>query len=1658
MSETNFFDRFDAGQAAVAPAPPEDDDEAGNFFDKFDATPVKERPGILKSLGAGIQSGIVSPAGGLVAGIGEAVGSEGLERTGREMIGGAKRGVEERMAGAQDWREIKSGGDLWAYVKENFGLNSPQMAAIIGSGLAAQAVIPPVALPGLLAKIGAFGVGAGAAALTAFTGSNVARQVEEGQEPAIGKAAAYAVPQAAAELMVARALGLVGADKVFTAAAGPFVKRLATRVGQAMAVGVPSEVVQQALERGAADLPFGDAKAWDEYLDSAVGAAAFLGPAGAVSAIPRGRGAPGAPEVELGTEGETPVPHGTVDPAAGGANLDFSAAGEPVAPAEGMIPPTPSEGGAASRLEADAAEREARPEEVEAAAYTPGYDVESLSFGVYGPEGVFVKTGIETEEEAVAAARAMGRGERPGPPTGPAAVDLMPDGLPETAEPVAEERPAALPIDPDDVQPREGAETAYTDMMIPLVERELGVSLTPEQRHAAGVLVRNGMDSNEAVHRIAQQNDIPFQKPIDGEPGRAAPVNAYLEGEPVSQYTEKEAEAVARVQAITERMFPGARTQIFKRLFGTRDPGADKAEVYGATYKTAAQRVMALSLASPDIEGTALHEGIHALRQIGAFTEQEWATLERAAEAWAAKHKIDERYPTDDPTARLEEAIAEEFSASRRNRFKGLPESVRKIFLKLDEYLRRIAAAARQIFGRDATVEDIFTAVERGEIGRRAPGERGDQRVRFQTPTPDQPAVAPQGRDPLDATSEAIAETIGQNQGTYNRALDRMIAQFDDRFKNLNPVEALTIFPHTLAKMDTWSARLWNRWKDQDASTARLLNTFRDTIPTFLDLNEAARDRIYGALELDRIFNRRRPSGDGPIEVHNKGVDYARKTKPGEKYTISDPKEIKAFHEVVALGDQQWDAITAATAKRMGWDGAPTASAVAAAARNTSVKSEARQLGRLAELLTMMAAQKRRTYMPLMRFGDFFIAVRPKAGSQPDSLGGFPELQWFETIERAAGDDIMGKSHKPGEMPKGAAERIAELKKQFPGSEIETGDLHRRPELLRSLDIPAVEKLLMLMEAGVKRDLAKQAIRRREDMATPDDKAGAALKREAKAEAKDDFDRLYDDLIDTFRDVMYQEMKAGFKKRAKVTPGYSGDFDRAVGAHMHQIAAHAASMEHRDAIQEAYNQIQDRHPHKRVRDFWQRWKQYQETPEDALGRAANTAGQVGYTWTLAMNPSSTAVNVFDIPQSAIPNLSIGLGMRRAVGHMSRALGQVYRHAKFDTKQGAHIDLDGLLKTLPPDEARFLQALRDEGATQSIGVDDMRALGERQTEAWGKMRSTMRYAMDIAISNMAVMDQANRTSTALAFYRAAKNPQAMKRMADAWSDNQVFRDLVERNGLSAETMGRFGLSEAAYEWGRKNRSRVMRGPLGTLMFTLHGYQTRFLSNAFKLMKNMGPEGRVAMAWMAAGLWAGAGIEGLPFAQDLMNLGDVVWKALTGGQKGHDPMIANRVRQMIHDTGFGKIGSEIVMRGPISTLTGTDLAGRLGFGDVITRQWKGMTDGTGLLGTVPSIIASRVAAATNRYQSGQGLDAAAAELLPAALRNPARAAIVADDGLKTQKGKMVIPASKISGTDLAKMSAGLRPLDQQRAYAHREYNYRAPRAHGSVPRNVIPKPGD
>lgn len=221
-----------------------------------------------------------------------------------------------------------------------------------------------------------------------------------------------------------------------------------------------------------------------------------------------------------------------------------------------------------------------------------------------------------------------------------------------------------------------------------------------------------------------QRADEPTQR------NRSLRFSRYLEGEVslTGKYLEHEEEIIKAVNDVVKKMAPDVTAFPSRRLGATEESG-EAGAVYGAFLKSKdplVPDVIAWSLDSPDAVGTARHEVWHWAEE--RLTPQERKTMNTYAEEndLIGKHHVETRWPASlTAEEKGNEAKAEDFSGWRRNR-RGWPEPIHKIYNKIDLMLRRIAAATRRILGQKATRSDILTAVETGNIAKRATREKGE--------------------------------------------------------------------------------------------------------------------------------------------------------------------------------------------------------------------------------------------------------------------------------------------------------------------------------------------------------------------------------------------------------------------------------------------------------------------------------------------------------------------------------------------------------------------------------------------------------------------------------------------------------------------------------------------------------------------------------------------------------------------------------------------------------------------------------------------------------------------------------------------------------------------------------------------------------------------
>jgi len=121
------------------------------------------------------------------------------------------------------------------------------------------------------------------------------------------------------------------------------------------------------------------------------------------------------------------------------------------------------------------------------------------------------------------------------------------------------------------------------------------------------------------------------------------------------------------------------------------------------------QKLVRLSLSGNNIWRTMGHESLHAMRDLGFFTDADWKVLtDKANSTWIDKYNIKEIYADKSPEIQIEEAIANAFSdhLTQAPKVKSIMDRVVNILKRIGNVLRGAGIkTAEDIFGKAAAGE-----------------------------------------------------------------------------------------------------------------------------------------------------------------------------------------------------------------------------------------------------------------------------------------------------------------------------------------------------------------------------------------------------------------------------------------------------------------------------------------------------------------------------------------------------------------------------------------------------------------------------------------------------------------------------------------------------------------------------------------------------------------------------------------------------------------------------------------------------------------------------------------------------------------------------------------------------------------------------------------
>ena len=310
------------------------------------------------------------------------------------------------------------------------------------------------------------------------------------------------------------------------------------------------------------------------------------------------------------------------------------------------------------------------------------------------------------------------------------------------------------------------------------------------------------------------------------------------------------------------------------------------------------------------------------------------------------------------------------------------------------------------------------------------------------------------------------------------------------------------------------------------------------------------------------------------------------------------------------------------------------------------------------------------------------------------------------------------------------------------------------------------------------------------------------------------------------------------------------------------------------------------------------------------------------------------VNMTSLPMNTVPWLTQHTSYTDAVS-------KVFGAAKVAAANFSSVkDLPTLLDTTKRLEGiddveglrHALQVAAQDGTILDTEIYQIMGLSRGQEYS---MAGSVQKAVQVWMTPFRLAEQMNRMTTFIAAYKVAKE----KNLADD----------------AAYTMAQETVYSTQFRYDDANRPALARGDWGSILFVFKSYPIFVLETMSFLAK----ENPRAAAFMLGSIVMTAGIQGLPFAEDLEDLIDTIAQRLFGSPFNSQRWIRNTLKTA-SEAVTGVDLSSVMMHGVANSMTELNFASRVGLGNLIPGTRIGTADAdyksvmTEIIGPVGSLV--------------------------------------------------------------------------------------------------------
>lgn len=356
------------------------------------------------------------------------------------------------------------------------------------------------------------------------------------------------------------------------------------------------------------------------------------------------------------------------------------------------------------------------------------------------------------------------------------------------------------------------------------------------------------------------------------------------------------------------------------------------------------------------------------------------------------------------------------------------------------------------------------------------------------------------------------------------------------------------------------------------------------------------------------------------------------------------------------------------------------------------------------------------------------------------------------------------------------------------------------------------------------------------------------------------------------------------------------------------------------------------------------------------------------------------VNMTSIPMNTVPWLTQHTSYTDAMG---KTLGAVKTAAaNFNAIRDLPTLMDNTQRLEGIDEVeglrRALQVAAQDGTILDTEIYQIMGLSRGQEYSFA---GSTQKAVRLWMAPFRLAEQMNRMTSFIAAYKIAKEKNLSNDDAYALAQDTVY--------------------STQFRYDDANRPGLARGDIGSLLFVFKSYPIFVLETMTFLAK----ENPRAAAFMLGSIVLTAGLQGIPFAEDMEDLIDTIAQRIFGSSFNTQRWLRNTLKTA-SEAAVGTDLSSVFMHGAANTLTELNFASRVGLGNLIPGSRIGAADAdykstmTEIIGPVGTLVGGGLAGidALNR---GQFVEAAR-KALPLGAQNFIKGAQSWNNGFATDVG--------------------------------------------------------